>query len=406
MHRLAIFVAFLFAGLSRTHAQWDIEASHTIADLRGIDNVGKGIAWASGANGTVLRTTDNGVHWQACAVPRGAENLDFRGIRAFDASIAIVMSSGKGPLSRLYKTTDACRSWTLLFTNPDSEGFWDTVSGRPDKRPYTGTILGDPVGNVFQLLYVRERGEGQAASISTAILAGPRARSSPVPPPLPSESSFAASNSSLVPLRLGGVAFATGGAIPHPRVIASACILSGDFIDCTPKVSEVPMASGPTAGIFSLATRELSTHCPSPEELAEPRSPNPLVPGPRCQTTTVIIAVGGDFGNPAGSSGTAAYTQEEENASHYEPSDQWQAAQTLPHGYRSAVAYDAATKTWITVGPNGTDISTDDGRNWRALKPSTSDPQDADQHWNALSLPFVVGPHGRIGRLDPKALAP
>jgi len=30
---------------------------------------------------------------------------------------------------------------------------------------------------------------------------------------------------------------------------------------------------------------------------------------------------------------------------------------------------------------------------------------DADRDWNALSLPFVVGPHGRIGKLNPKALA-
>ena len=81
-------------------------------------------------------------------------------------------------------------------------------------------------------------------------------------------------------------------------------------------------------------------------------------------------------------------------------------AQTPPHGYRSAVAYDAPTKTWITVGPNGTDISTYDGRNWRALKPSPADQPDADQHWNALSLPFVVGPHGRIGLLNSTALQP
>ena len=79
-------------------------------------------------------------------------------------------------------------------------------------------------------------------------------------------------------------------------------------------------------------------------------------------------------------------------------------AQTPPHGYRSAVAYDPVTKTWITVGPNGTDISTDDGRNWRALKPSPTDTPDADRNWNALSLPFVVGPHGRIGILRPTAL--
>ncbi len=81
---------------------------------------------------------------------------------------------------------------------------------------------------------------------------------------------------------------------------------------------------------------------------------------------------------------------------------------TPPHGYRSAVAYSAATKTWITVGPNGTDISTDDGRNWHPLKPSppfsAQAPPDADQHWNALSLPFVVGPHGRIGLLRSDAL--
>ncbi len=83
---------------------------------------------------------------------------------------------------------------------------------------------------------------------------------------------------------------------------------------------------------------------------------------------------------------------------------------TTPHltATASAVAYDPTTKTWITVGPNGTDISTDDGRNWRALHPDPkyTDTPDADQHWNALSLPFVVGPHGRIGTLRASALQP
>ena len=84
---------------------------------------------------------------------------------------------------------------------------------------------------------------------------------------------------------------------------------------------------------------------------------------------------------------------------------QWE-IQAAPHGYRSAVAYDAPTKTWITVGPNGTDISTDDGRNWRPLHPTNNDAPDADQHWNALSLPYAVGPHGRVGILNPSALQP
>jgi len=45
------------------------------------------------------------------------------------------MSSGKGHRSRLYKTTDACRTWTLLFTNPDPEGFWDAVQAHTEKLP-------------------------------------------------------------------------------------------------------------------------------------------------------------------------------------------------------------------------------------------------------------------------------
>jgi hypothetical protein len=68
------------------------------------------------------------------------------------------------------------------------------------------------------------------------------------------------------------------------------------------------------------------------------------------------------------------------------------------------VTYDPTTKTWITVGPNGTDISRDDGRNWSALRPTAQDTADADKNWNALSLPFVVGPKGRIGKLRANAL--
>jgi hypothetical protein len=111
-----------------------------------------------------------------------------------------------------------------------------------------------------------------------------------------------------------------------------------------------------------------------------------------------VIVVGGDYQHPDLSRATAAYSRDWGNT--------FRLSQTPPHGYRSAVAYDAATKTWITVGPNGTDISTDDGKNWRAVKPSISlnEPADADKNWNALSLPFVVGPHGRIGKLNEPAL--
>jgi len=89
-------VFFLALIAASAQAQWQIDDSTTTADLRGISSVGNGIAWASGSNGTVLRTEDGGFEWQPCTVPPGAERLDFRGIQGFDANAAIVIPAGRG----------------------------------------------------------------------------------------------------------------------------------------------------------------------------------------------------------------------------------------------------------------------------------------------------------------------
>ena len=114
-----------------------------------------------------------------------------------------------------------------------------------------------------------------------------------------------------------------------------------------------------------------------------------------------LVAVGGDYQHPDNTSGTAAFSDADGGWT-------WTASQTPPHGYRSSVAYDDKLKAWITVGPNGTDISTDDGKNWRAVHPNAAlhEAPDADRNWNAISLPYVVGPKGRIGKLDYAALKP
>lgn len=89
-------------GLGKSTGHWEMEHSGTTAGLRCIYAVGRGVAWASGTDGTVLRTEDSGFVWQTCAVPPGGDKLDFRGIWAWDAQTAIVMSSGPGRQSRLY----------------------------------------------------------------------------------------------------------------------------------------------------------------------------------------------------------------------------------------------------------------------------------------------------------------
>lgn len=352
-------VGLLAAGVA--HAQWEIENSNTTADLRGIDNVGGGVAWASGTNGTVLRTEDGGYVWQTCAVPPGAEKLDFRGVQAFDANTAIVMSIGKGDQSRLYKTTDGCHTWKQVFTNPDKDGFWDAV--RIGKDGF-GMLLGDPVDGEFALWWTADAGntwKKQGGPLALTI----RSRKA-----LENEGVFAASNSSLLVDGVRFEAFVTGG--PSGARIFSGQQRSSEFdIQGGGSAFSLPLKSGSdSTGGFSIGSDSQELH---------------------------FVAVGGDYKKPDDSSGTAAYS----------PGANWHPAQIMPHGFRSAVGYDATTKTWITVGPNGTDISTDDGKNWRPLKPDAArhEAPDADRNWNALSLPFVVGPKGRIGKLNPAAVA-
>ena len=107
------------------------------------------------------------------------------------------------------------------------------------------------------------------------------------------------------------------------------------------------------------------------------------------------VIVGGDYKLPDQTRDTAWFLADHNT---------WKPAETPPHGYRSAVAYDSISKVWITAGPNGTDLSRDGGHHWIPLTPTGSDPPDADKNWNALSLPFVVGSHGRIGKLRADAV--
>jgi hypothetical protein len=428
---LIAFFFFAVCGVAR--AQWEMESSGTTADLRGIDNVGGGVAWASGTNGTVLRTEDGGYLWQACTVPPGAEHLDFRGVQAFDANTAIVMSSGKGDLSRLYKTTDGCHTWKLVLRNIDPNGFYDAVVFW-DKQH--GFLLGDRVSKILarnekQLLDYRAN--QRPAPYVMRTLKQPRFltmstidggihwaywgtdRGYYTEDVAVDGALFAASNSSVfmpsqsLPYCRTSPSGATGrswigvGGRGGARVLIGFSNLTDVCAgpkDLWPdelrfawsKAIPVPMASGTdSSGIFSLAFRQDT----DPADIDKAR-----------QTTSFAddhgyisgVAVGGDYTKPTETAGTAAWSADSGLT--------WTAAATPPHGYRSAVAYDAATKAWITVGPNGTDISTDDGKNWRALRPDPAmhEAPDADRDWNALSLPFVVGPHGRIGKLNSKAL--
>jgi photosystem II stability/assembly factor-like uncharacterized protein len=375
-------LALLLAVTTAARAQFEIQNSHTTASLRGIHSVDGQVAWASGTEGTVLRTADAGTDWQRCPTPPDADKLDFRGIQAFDRNTAIVMSSGKGNLSRLYKTTDGCKSWKLLFTNPDKEGFWDAIQF---VTPKVAWILGDPIPSSHPnrkaqfVIYLTENG-----GVSFKRQGYPTLEADPS-----TSGAFAASNSSLLispSQNLHGWCWFGAGGIAGPRIFHGGYYSDVTERDGFSPIAEirweqavVPLATGAASGVFSIALQG-----------SEKNDERDWI------FHAHLVAVGGNYLKPDETLGNASFTMD--------GGQHWNPAQTSPHGYRSSVAYDTNTKTWITVGPNGTDISRDNGRNWNALKPDPQDQPDDDKNWNALSLPFVAGPKGRIGKLHPNTL--
>src|SRR5579863_8603440 len=116
--------------------------------LRDIHSVHEGIAWAPGANDTVLKTVDGELKWSRCTTPPGAEHLAFGGIQARFRT-AWVMSSGVGKLPRVYKTVGACRTWSLVLSNPNPpDGFPDAILFID---PQHGALFGDPIPLVRRL---------------------------------------------------------------------------------------------------------------------------------------------------------------------------------------------------------------------------------------------------------------
>ncbi len=358
---------------------WQMQSSGTKAGLRGIDSVDGTVAWASGSGGTVLRTTD-GEHWETCEPPHDISDwatLDFRGIQAWDSATAIVMASGPGKKSRLYKTVDACATWELLFDNPDSpngffDSFWlNTLYGQ-------GMLLGDPVKGSFAVFTTDDGGKTWNRDRSREISTDGRVLDA-----------FAASNSSIARsdatyLR-GFVTGGKGGAVLFRRWGGSLLkhrlqMKPPRLVDSGWSQVDLPLAGGSEgAGAFSLGYRVAES--PSTEFFLRGG-------GGGYMNIWRFVAVGGDYTQPNKAVGTAAWCSDGEH---------WTASTTPPHGYRSSVEWSGSLTAWIAAGTNGSDISRDDGRSWRPLDHG---------NWNALSLPFIVGPNGRIAKLNPTALSP
>ena len=171
------------AGAADTpRVEWQAQPSGVTARLRGISAVSARVAWASGADGTVLRTIDGGVTWEPRPVP-GAEKLDFRDVDAMSEQIAYVAQHRTGETSRIYKTSDGGARWDLQFANTDPKVFLDAMVFRDADH---GVAFSDSVDGRFVILTTADGGR-----------AWNRVPADRLPAALPGEGAFAASGTNV-----------------------------------------------------------------------------------------------------------------------------------------------------------------------------------------------------------------
>ena len=223
-------------------AQWQVQPIKTDADFRGLCAVSDKVAWVGGTKGTVGRTADGGQTWQVLAVP-GAEKLDFRDVEAFGDSTAYALSIGPGEDSRIYKTTDAGKTWKRQFQNADKDAFYDALAFWDEQR---GLAMSDPLHGKYRILCTSDGGA------NWTVLPGDK-----MPPALKGEGAFAASGTCLVTRGESDAWFVTGGA-KWARVFHSTD--RGQSWT----VNETPVAGGAeSAGAFSAAFRRAFGKPPS-----------------------------------------------------------------------------------------------------------------------------------------------
>jgi photosystem II stability/assembly factor-like uncharacterized protein len=342
------FLPFLFSLLFSlffsvpVQAQWwKVQTSGLDTNLRGVSaayapdakGVPAPVVWASGSNGVILKSIDEGTTWKRLHAA-GGDALDFRGIVAFNSSIAYVMSSGEGEKSRIYKTTDGGESWNLQYTDKRKEFFLDSIACLSETHCYA---LSDPIAGKFLFLKTTD-GEHWSPLPNVTM-----------PAALPSEGAFAASNTCLL-LSGNEIFFGTGG--PASRVFRSP----DSGLSWT--VSETPIAHGnATAGIFSITGANAKN----------------------------IVIVGGDYQDPKRASAVAAYSDDEGKT--------WQLSPRQPGGYRSSVTH-ATDSLRVAVGPNGEDVSDDFGEHWKHA--GTLNLNAVSNLLGHIA--WGVGPYGTIGK--------
>jgi hypothetical protein len=310
------------------------------ATFRGLSVVDNSVAWVSGTNGTVGRSTNGGHNWQFTTV-KDFEKADFRSLYAFDSLNAIAATTGSPAC--ILRTGDGGKNWNIVYKNEDTSAFFDGIDFWNNKE---GIIYGDPINGHMLMLSTIDGGHAwkQMPMNDRPLLQN-------------GEASFAASGTGIRCAPYNKLIIVTGGA-------ESRFFISGNQ-GKTWQFNPSPILKGKsTTGIFSVAWHH-----------------------------DTAIVVGGDYSNDTLSTSNIFLLYRHHNQF------TWKAPVTPTRGYRECVEF-IDQKTLVAAGPTGIDISTNIGFSWQTL----SDEQELHvvRKSRKGNLIITAGSNGKIGILTIK----
>jgi len=317
------------------------QESGTEALLQAVSPVSDDVVWVSGHRGTYSRTTDGGATWQTTVVP-GADSLGFRDVHAESATEAWLLSAGPGALSNVFHTDDAGATWTLQWTNPEPDGFYDCLDFWDAER---GALYGDEVDGGLRIMRTENGGETWT-----------RVPEDRLPPAAEGEGGFAASGTCLV-VGEGGRGWISTGAADPARVL-----LTEDY-GKTWRAVVSPIRGASAGGLFSISFRNPAIGVAFGGDLSADAEPSPRV---------AVTSDGGESWTIAG-----------------EPSFSGAI-------FGGAWVPGTFPATMVIVSPNGAEYSADGAHTWLPL--------DDAAYWGigfaSADAGWIVGPGGRITKVS------
>ncbi len=317
---------------------FEVQKPKINSSLRGISVIDSLTAWASGSNGTYLRTTDGGKTWADGKV-KGFEALDFRDVEAFDKNTAIIMSIDAPAF--FFKTTDGGKSWKRKYMNRDPKVFFDGLTFWDENN---GIAFSDPIDEKFFIIKTNDGGDTWKEISSLYI-----------PTAIKGEGGFAASGTSVAVAGNDLVWIGTGGAE------RSRIFLSQDAGENW-RVMNTPIISGSASrGVFSISFKD----------------------------DLCGVAVGGDYRNDKDNFANCAIS--DDGGLSWQLVDNYQ-----PGGFRSCVAWNSVYYFYLTTGTSGSDYSVDDGKTWTFINNQSYNAIGFSKKDGSC---FVVGDRGAIARV-------